>query len=142
MNNVDWKLSSKVLFKNDTIKFENRKLIYDLHRCFEIGFKFKEIKYQTMMTICSFKVYLKKSIYKLYLIVENQKFSSNLSEYNRKFRIIKVTKRSSRKSLKSNCTFYDNESGVNCKGRQNCLDVCVNKNFIKVHQKYNNEFSN
>ena len=107
---IDWRLMNKVLFT-----------FYS--RCFQIKIDPKEPKFQSLLAISRIIIQFKHVNYTLFLLTDNEAFSSKSCDlYSDKF-----IKRSYRRIL--NCVNYG-ELNLNCSSRANCVDKCIFERYL------------
>ena len=125
---TEYSISNEILFKNST--FISKTPI--LSRCFRLDFELKELRYKTLMPLVCLNFSLNSEYKELFLIDKNRNFVSGLVNFRRGlFSYLKMTKKFSKKSKKSNCRDYSKER--DCDSKRNCLERCISRHFIEKH---------
>ena len=120
---TNWSLTSKVFFK------EKHNM---LTRCFQIEANPKEPKYQSLLATSKLIVEFKIDSFDLYLLPEEERF--NLKSYKYfGYNFLKVIKKRANWIMHRRCADYDKKYS-DCNSKQNCIDRCVNKRFIKAYK--------
>ena len=122
---TNWSRSSNVFFKKD--------ISTDiLKRCFQIEANPTEPKYQSLLATSKLVVEFKSDTYGFYLLPEEERF--NLESYLYiSFNFLKIIKKKANCIMNGRCADY-NKKHSDCNSKQNCINRCVNKRFIKTYK--------
>ena len=123
-----WKTKSNVLF------FSSDK--HTFLRCFQLKLFPNEPAYFSLLPpsklVLNFKNY-DYSVYRFYLSPENVDFNTETFENSESSIPTKKIIKKSKSNVKEKCSDYDKEYS-HCDSKQNCVDRCVNKKFIKKYR--------
>ena len=122
---TNWSRSSNVFFKKD--------LSTDmLERCFQIEVNPTEPKYQSLIATSKLVVEFKSDNYGFYLLLEEERFNLESHLYYT-FNFLKIIKKKANWIMNGRCADY-NKKHSDCNSKQNCINRCVNKRFIKTYK--------
>ena len=124
----DNKISKDVLFKN--CEFHNLTV---LTRCLRIDIFIEPLRYKGMIPIFFLFVLFKDPYWKIYVIAQDQEFTSNLVNFRSEYYIEKFVSKNSLRSSKTNCKIYSEIEGQNCTSQRSCIDKCVNHKFLEKY---------
>ena len=149
INKLDFQNSKKVYFKRN--EFTSLKLSA-LSRCFRIEFEYQIIMYLDLITtsevlieldeICFYKHDLSFGYYdytttenlcSVYILETFASFSSKSFKHENYLKINKKTFKKSTSLFQKNCTDYSTIPEINCQDKQNCIEKCINQEFLKKY---------
>ena len=120
VNNLNWTMTEKVLFKNSS--FDRKSC---MSRCFRIELHFEELKYRQMMPVYYLMIQFRTKFREVYLTERHQNFSSGLVDFNGDYFVQKTTEKALPGSRKSNCKEMRTEES-----RVRQIDRCINQKFV------------
>lgn len=119
---VDFSLSNKTIFR-------------DGQRCYQLIVKPTEPKYQQLVAISKLQVELKHPQHSSYLLLSDEVFSTNSSEYRIGYHFAKHEIIRSRSKWTEKCIDYGQaHSNPLCFNRFNCIQRCLGRRFIAKYQ--------
>ena len=149
MNELDFQKSKKVYFKRN--EFTSLKLSA-LSRCFRIDFEIQIIMYLDLVIpsevlieldeICFYEYDLSFGYYdnnttenlcSVYILDNLASFSTKSFKHENYFKINKKRIKKSASLFQKNCTDYSTIPEINCQDKQNCIEKCINQEFLKKH---------
>ena len=122
---TNWSRSSKVFFK---------KKMNLLERCFQIEANPTEPKYQSLLATSKLVIEFKSFGCALYLLPEEERFNLESYQYN-SLDFLKAIEKRANSIMQRRCADYDKKYS-DCNSKQNCINRCVNKRFIKTYKSY------
>ena len=118
-------------FRTD-YQVQPKKLFKNYHRCFELSIR---PNYQMIPSHPKLKIkktFNKRIYYDLYLLSDNENLNEKSFKYTGDYAFQKRMVTRLRSSGK--CLDYELKY-VNCTGRQNCLERCINKKLVEKHNR-------
>lgn len=122
--------SKKVYFRYSN--YDGRELF---SRCFRLEIERKELPYQSLLTVGSLVIELKKNglrYLNTYLVHLEQEFNLNSLLFERRFKVIASMLDFKETSRKANCT---NEYSKNfkCFSKSSCTSMCIGRQYLQKH---------
>ena len=146
-NELGLQRSDKVYFKRNN--FTNLKLSA-LSRCFRIEFQIKLIMYLDLIMssellleldkICYYSLFvgyhnynITENFCQIYVLDTLASFSSKSFNHENNFKVFKKIIKRSTSFLQTNCIDYSAKKELDCLDKQNCIEKCINKEFLRKH---------
>ena len=149
MNEIDFRKLKKVYFKRN--EFTSLKLSA-LSRCFRIEFEIQIIMYSDLVIssevlieldeICFYEHDISFGYYNynatenlcgVFILETFASFSSKSFKHENYFKINKKRIKKSTSLFQKNCTDYSTIPEINCQDKQNCIEKCINQEFLKKY---------